>query len=45
MAADHVLAQNSNGRAKWAAQVTNVKEYVSVNAEDPRHGYSCIRTS
>ena len=35
MAVEHALAQKSKERAKQTAQVTNINEYVSVNAAEP----------
>ena len=34
MAVKHVLAKKFKQSAKWTAQVTNINEYVSVNAAE-----------
>ena len=34
IAVEHVLILKSKQRAKWAAQVTNINEYVSVNGAE-----------
>ena len=35
MAVEHVLDQQFKESAKWTAHVSNINEYVSVNAAEP----------